>query len=51
MVYQQTFINFFWPDINDLLIDSYNYTFESKGLSQEQKLAIINSIPKKDKDL
>ena len=51
MVYRQTFINFFWPDINDLLIDSYNYTFESKGLSQEQKLAVINLFPKKDKDL
>ena len=45
------FYKFFWPDINDLLIDSYNYTFESKGLSQEQKLAVINLIPKKDKDL
>ena len=45
------FYKFFWPDINDLLIDSYNYTFESKGLSQEQKLAVINLIPKKDKDV
>ena len=45
------FYKFFWLDISDLLIDSYNYTFESNGLSQEQKLAVINLIPKKDKDL
>ena len=29
------FYKFFWLDISDLLIDNYNYTFESKGLSQE----------------
>ena len=42
------FYKFFWLDISDLLIDSYNYTFKSKGLSQEQKLAVINLISWKD---
>ena len=45
------FYKFFWSDISDLLIDSYNYTFRFKELTQEQKIAIINLIPKKDKDL
>ena len=45
------FYKFFWPDICDLLIDSYNYSFNFNELSQEQRLAIINLIPKKDKDL
>ena len=30
---------------------SYNYTYENKKLSQEQKIAVINLLPKKDKDL
>ena len=45
------FYKFFWPDIRNLLIESYEYTYKDKKLSQEQKLAIINLIPKKDKDL
>ena len=45
------FYKFFWPDICNLLIESYEYTYKDKQLSQEQKLAIINLIPKKDKDL
>ena len=45
------FYKFFWLDMSDLLIDSYNYTFEGKGLSQEQKQAVINLIPEKVKDL
>ena len=45
------FYKFFWSDISDLLIDSYNYTFRFKELTQEQKIAIINLIPQKDKDL
>ena len=45
------FYKFFWSDISDLLIDSYNYTFHFKELTQEQKIAIINLIPKKNKDL
>ena len=45
------FYKFFWPDIRNLLIESYEYTYKDKELSEEQKLAIINLIPKKDKDL
>ena len=45
------FYKFFMLGISDLLIDSYNYTFKSKGLSQEQKLAVINLIPNKGKGL
>ena len=45
------FYKFFWPDIRDLLVASYNYTYDNKQLSQEQKIAVINLLPKKDKDL
>ena len=45
------FYKFFWPDIRDLLVASFNYTYEKKELSQEQKIAVINLLPKKDKDL
>ena len=34
-----------------IVLRSYNYTFHFKELTQEQKIAIINLIPKKDKDL
>ena len=30
---------------------SYNYTYDNKELSQEQKIAVLNLRPKKDKDL
>ena len=30
------FYKFFWPDICDLLRDSYNYSFNFNELSQEQ---------------
>ena len=46
------FYKFFGSDISDLLIDSYNYTFHVKELTQAQKVAIINLIPPpKNKDL
>ena len=45
------FYKFFWPDIRDLLVASYNYTYDNKQLSQDQKIAVINLLPKKDKDL
>ena len=45
------FYKFFWPDIRDLLVASYNYTYDNNQLSQEQKIAVINLLPKKDKDL
>ena len=45
------FYKFFWPDIRNMVHNSYLYSLENKLLSQEQKLGIINLIPKKDKDL
>ena len=45
------FYKFIWLDIRNLLIESHEYTCKIKELSQEQKLGIINLIPKKDKDL
>jgi len=41
----------FWNDINDMLIDSYNYSFENGHLSLSQRNGIITLLPKKDKDL
>ena len=40
-----------WPDIRNMVHNSYIYSLENILLSQEQKLGIINLIPKKDKDL
>ena len=45
------FYKFFWPDLKNMLYTSYLYSLEHKLLTQEQKLGIINLIPKKDKDL
>lgn len=45
------FYKFFWPDIKDLLFDSYCYSFKNGILSPDQRRAVINLIPKKDKDL
>jgi len=45
------FYKFFWIDIKDLLFDSYNYSFENKKLSQDQRRAIISLIPKPNKDI
>ena len=45
------FINFFWPNIKDLLFESIKYFFHSGLLSLDQRRGIINIIPKKGKDL
>ena len=45
------FYKFFWNDIKELLVECYNYCFLNGQLSQDQRLAVINLIPKKDKDI
>ncbi len=40
----------FWPDISDMLIDSYNYSLDTGLMSQSQRNGIITLIKKKDKD-
>jgi len=45
------FYKFFWIDIKDILFDSYIYSFKNKTLTQEQKIGILNLIPKENKDL
>ena len=41
----------FWPDVSDMLVDSYNLNSLENGLlSLSQRNGIITLIPKKDKD-
>ena len=49
--YTTNFYKFFWPDIKHFLFNSYVYSFENGSLTQNQKLGILNLLPKKDKDL
>ena len=44
------FYKIFWNDISDILIDSFNYSYNNKTLSISQKQGIITLLPKKDKD-
>jgi len=39
----------FWNDICDMLINSYNYSFENGLLSLSQRNGVVTLIPKKDK--
>ena len=45
------FFKFFWVDIGSILLESYNYSFTNNNLTQYQKRAILNLLPKKDKDI
>ena len=45
------FYKFFWVDIKDLLFNSYLYGYHHGILSLDQRRAILNLIPKPDKDL
>ena len=40
----------FWPDISDILINSYNYSLSKGQMSLSQRNGIITLLPKKDKD-
>ena len=44
------FYRFFWTEIGNELIDSFNYAFKSGSLSISQRRGIISLIPKKFKD-
>ena len=45
------FYKFFWIDIKDFLFDSFRYSFTHRTLSNDQKLGVLNLIPKTQKDL
>ena len=45
------FYKFFWVDIKDIFFESLQYSFNEKCLSKDQKLGILNLIPKGTKDL
>ena len=45
------FYKFFWPSIRYLVYESYLYGFEKGELSIDQRRAVINLLPKPDKDL
>ena len=45
------FYKMFWPDIRSLLYNSFDYTFKTGSLSDDQKRGIINIISKDGKDL
>ena len=45
------FYKFFWPDIKELLFQSYKYSERNGSLTSYQKLGILNLAPKDGKDL
>ena len=44
------FYKLFWNDISDILVNSFNYSYNKQTLSISQKQGIITLLPKKDKD-
>ena len=40
------FYKFFWPDIKNLLFNSFKFSFDNGELSNDQKRGILNLIPK-----
>ena len=44
------FYTVFWPDISDLLFNSYKFSIDNEILSMSQRNGIITLLPKKDKD-
>ena len=45
------FYKFFWPQIKDIVFDSFVYAYNTGELSIEQRCGILNIIPKKEKDI
>ena len=43
------FYKLFWPDINELVLQVFRYSFQTGELSPSMKEGVINLIPKKDK--
>ena len=44
------FYKFFFKDLGELLVKSFNFSFDSGKMSLDQRRAIINLIPKKNQD-
>ena len=44
------FYSAFWPELNELLIDSFNFSLQSGLMSASQRNGIITLLPKKDRD-
>ena len=40
----------FWPDISDMLFNSYKYAFDNGIMSMSHRNGVITLLPKKDKD-
>ena len=40
----------FWPDICDMLMNSFNFSLQNGAMSISQRNGIITLLPKKDKD-
>ena len=45
------FYKYFWDDMKCIILDSFNYAFETGTLSVEQRRGVITLVPKKDKDV
>ena len=45
------FYKIFWQDIKKYLVNSLNYSFENKSLTDLQKQGLITLLPKTDKDI
>ena len=45
------FYKYFWSDIEDVVVDSFNYGFQTGRFSISQRRGIISLIPKKNKNL
>ena len=44
------FYKIFWNDVIDLVIDSYQYTYDLNEMSISQRQSIITLLPKPEKD-
>ena len=49
--FSTNFYKYFWNDLQQPLLDSFLYSFETCMLSDGQRRGLLNLIPKKDKDL
>ena len=45
------FYKFFWPDIKDLVFNSFQHSFNVGTLSIEQRRAVLTLLPKQNKDI
>ena len=47
--YTVEFFVFFWEEVKNLILDSYNHALSSGQLSLEQKRGVLTLVPKKKK--